>query len=203
MFTSEELCHPLVHSAHAPLSLVLVRHAEAAHTNDDPLGPPLTPLGRIQARQLARRLGHQTFTAIYVSDLHRARQTCDAIAARCNAPVTVTRDLREISDSHTPMSASYITPPPDSELEEERDAVKRFIKHVRNHHKPGELVLVVAHGNLLRALSMMLIHESMTSRFLLELFNTSVTVIDVWPKSKQVVLRLANCVRHLHPRQIT
>ncbi|PTT82881.1 histidine phosphatase family protein, partial [Pelomonas sp. HMWF004] len=64
--------------------LVLVRHGETAwnratriqgHTDI-----PLSELGLAQAQRLAGALADEPFSAIYASDLSRARQTAEALA---------------------------------------------------------------------------------------------------------------------------
>ena len=67
------------------LEVVFVRHGQplplderAAHERDD---PPLTALGRRQAQAAAALLGGEAVDALYSSDLARARQTADVLAA--------------------------------------------------------------------------------------------------------------------------
>jgi probable phosphoglycerate mutase len=57
---------------------------------------PLNGLGLQQALELAHKLDSQRFAAIYTSDLQRARQTADIVAARLGLPVRVDARLREI-----------------------------------------------------------------------------------------------------------
>jgi probable phosphoglycerate mutase len=57
---------------------------------------PLNETGRAQAGILAQQLQGQSFAAIYSSDLERARETAEIIAASVHLPVTVEPRLREI-----------------------------------------------------------------------------------------------------------
>ena len=58
---------------------------------------PLNESGRDQARALARQLQAYSFTVIYTSDLQRARETADIIAASLDLLVISDSRLREIN----------------------------------------------------------------------------------------------------------
>src|SRR5919204_5528893 len=80
--------------------LLLVRHGETdwnvqqrwqGHQD-----PPLNALGREQARALAEALAGEGIDAVYTSDLRRARETAEIVAARLGVEVRPLPDLREI-----------------------------------------------------------------------------------------------------------
>jgi probable phosphoglycerate mutase len=80
------------------MELVLVRHAQPAWLDgagavDD---PGLTDLGRVQADRASKVLAEETFDAMYVSPLRRARETADPIAARLGMDPTVETWLAEV-----------------------------------------------------------------------------------------------------------
>jgi broad specificity phosphatase PhoE len=58
---------------------------------------PLNQAGRAQADILARQLQGQSFAAIYSSNLKRAQETAEIIAASVHLPVTVEPRLTEIN----------------------------------------------------------------------------------------------------------
>jgi len=60
------------------------------------LDPPLTERGLQQAQSTAAQLAPLGFDAIYSSDLARARQTAEALAAEIGLPVQLDSRLREI-----------------------------------------------------------------------------------------------------------
>ena len=79
--------------------LILIRHGETAwnratriqgHTDI-----PLSPLGLVQAERLAAALADEPLAAIYSSDLSRARQTAETLAAAHGLPIQFDPALRE------------------------------------------------------------------------------------------------------------
>lgn len=81
------------------LSLWLIRHAQSTWNAERRVqgwaDPPLTDLGRWQARQVAARLADVPLQAIYTSTLARARETAEVIATSTGAVVHPDERLRE------------------------------------------------------------------------------------------------------------
>jgi broad specificity phosphatase PhoE len=82
-----------------PATIILARHGEAAYdepglTSDD--GGWLTDLGRKQAAALAQDLADRRVAAIWCSDMSRAVQTAEIVAASLGVPVRVRGGLREV-----------------------------------------------------------------------------------------------------------
>jgi probable phosphoglycerate mutase len=77
----------------------LVRHGQSewneARRVQGQQDPPLTPLGLSQAAGAAESLRDRPLTAVLSSDLARARQTAEPIAAAHGLPVVVDSRLRE------------------------------------------------------------------------------------------------------------
>jgi probable phosphoglycerate mutase len=84
----------------APTTILLVRHGETDWNRDQRVqgqsDPPLNELGREQSRELAATLAGERVDAIYASDLRRARETAEILAAELGLPVVVDPDLREL-----------------------------------------------------------------------------------------------------------
>ena len=80
--------------------LLLVRHGETDWNRDRRFqghaDPPLNEAGREQADALAAELAGERIELVYTSDLARARETAEIVAARLGAGVVALRDLREI-----------------------------------------------------------------------------------------------------------
>lgn len=82
------------------MRLVLVRHGATANNAErrftGQADVALSELGRRQAEALAAALADETFDLIVSSDLARARQTAELIAARHHARPRLDPDLREV-----------------------------------------------------------------------------------------------------------
>lgn len=86
-------------SIHRQTELVLIRHGETdwnrAHRIQGHRQIPLNALGLRQAQATAAGLAGESCTALYSSDLLRARQTADAVAAVTGLAVVEHAGLRE------------------------------------------------------------------------------------------------------------
>lgn len=126
--------------------------------------PPLNPVGRAQARALASRLRGHGFQALYTSDLLRARQTADALAAHAGLAPRLEPRLREMHHGawdgllvteiqarfpadwaawrHAPHAAR---PPGGETVTEVAERVAAALDDIARRHAGGH-VLVVSHG---------------------------------------------------------
>lgn len=87
------------------MNVYLVRHGQTAH-NRDGLGlgredAPLTPLGELQTRAVARRLAAEHVERVLSSPLGRARRMAEAIAAEHGLPVELRDELIEMDVGDT------------------------------------------------------------------------------------------------------
>jgi probable phosphoglycerate mutase len=80
--------------------LYLVRHAQSEGNRGDYQGPdgdpPLSEVGREQARRLAQRLARQRIDALYSSTMRRTLETAQAIAETTGLTVRMVEELREV-----------------------------------------------------------------------------------------------------------
>ncbi len=157
--------------------LWLVRHAESTGNRDNIIqgqeDRPLSPLGLRQSRALADRLfkAHRRtpFTAIYTSDLIRARETADAAALALSLKVICDRRLREIDVGTWGglTTAQIAERMPDEwaawqgrcptlrrgggeSYQDAHDRITPAINELAEQHA-GQRVLVVTHGGVMRA----------------------------------------------------
>src|SRR5581483_12433051 len=81
-------------------TLLLVRHGETDWNSErrwqGHADEPLNETGRAQAREVADELADRSIDAVYSSDLSRARETAEIIAARLGLSVTTDARLGEV-----------------------------------------------------------------------------------------------------------
>lgn len=125
---------------------------------------PLNETGRAQARALAEKLAGQSFDAAYASDLSRARETAETVAAALHLPVMLEKRLREIHQGEwegqlvDDIKARYadvwqqraidpasIRPPQGETVGEVAARVSAALEEISRAHPQGS-VLVVSHG---------------------------------------------------------
>ncbi len=150
-----------------PATLVVARHAKAAFVEDwfSDEGGSLTAEGRAQAHTLADSLTGRRIAAIYSSDLSRAVQTAEIVAAHLTVPVTACTSLREVfigSLLGTAFDVGHIDAVSDQWCEGTLDAAfdggesgtdvverhRRQLDEIADLHR-GETVLVVGHQTAL------------------------------------------------------
>lgn len=95
------------------MRLILIRHGQTQSNLDHLLdtghpGAPLTEAGLAQAETLVERLAHEPIEAVYSSDLTRARQTAEPLAASKGLSVTQHPGLREIFAGVDDMSDDWV-----------------------------------------------------------------------------------------------
>jgi 2,3-bisphosphoglycerate-dependent phosphoglycerate mutase len=161
--------------------LALVRHGQSAWNLENrftgEVDVNLTPLGRLEARVAGKKLSGIPFSKCFTSILERAEETLAIIleeTGHTDLPVIRDKALNErnygqlqgLNKAETAQKygdeqvliwrRSYSVRPPGGESLE--DTAARVIPYYKNKIEPllakGENILVVAHGNSLRALMM-------------------------------------------------
>jgi broad specificity phosphatase PhoE len=190
------------------LEIFLVRHGQVGDEYyPKEIGPRLSTLGQRQADRVAKRLAEESFHCIYSSDAKRAMDTAKAIRKfHSLTRYVTTKDIREIRGWHN--KRRMIDFPISGRLIGERRRVKRFCRQLIANHGPGEKVLIVAHGNLIRYVIAFLAGAKTRKSIPLQTQNTSVFILRYyWSKEalfcSRAVLSLANCVKHLSPDQVS
>jgi broad specificity phosphatase PhoE len=143
-------------------TLLLARHGETDWNRELRIqgssDVALNDLGHEQVRRLAGELADVHLDAIYASDLARARETAEAIAATHGLDIHLDERLRERSfGSWEGLSREDIAALPagshhDGESDDEvRNRVLAAVDDIARAH-PGQQVLVVSHGGALNTL---------------------------------------------------
>jgi serine/threonine-protein phosphatase PGAM5 len=126
--------------------LYFVRHGE--YSNDDASKGALTPLGRRQAGLIAQYFRGLPVASVRSSDLRRAKETADILAARLRARrVTRHRVLREMLPAKVPAMAI-----PSAKRAEGKRRLQQILRRFFRPARGVRHEVVVCHGNLIRAL---------------------------------------------------
>ena len=144
-------------------TILLARHGETDWNHEGRwqgwADPPLNDTGRAQARALAEQLEETPFDAVYASDLRRAFETAEIVAAPHGLAVVAEQGLREIDlGAWSGLTLSEIEERfpdgirPDGETRPEHARrVLAAVERIARAHE-GERILIVSHGGTFRAL---------------------------------------------------
>ncbi len=145
----------------------VARHGEAVYESDllSDAGGWLSPLGRDQAQALAERVAPERIARVWTSDMARAVQTGEIVAAALGADVVVRTGLREFGvgdaagttgdpDPFAETFAAWLGGDLTARIpggESGEDVVERYtavLDEIADAHR-GESVLVVSHGGVM------------------------------------------------------
>jgi alpha-ribazole phosphatase len=197
--------------------ILLVRHGiTKLHTGDRFWGKTdiaLNNAGIKQAGQLRNRLSQEKLSAIYSSPLSRARSTAEIIAAGHKVEVTPCEDIcecnfgyiegltyEEIKKLYPALAKELsdgkaVTFPGGETLEQLDRRVRSFLKRLIRH-KPGDTVLVVAHGGPIRLIICDLLGLGIEHWTQLRIDRASLSIVETYTGSN--ILSLLNDTSHLN-----
>lgn len=186
-----------------PLEITLVRHGQAGgEQRPGEVGSPLTRLGLRQADRVGKRLSAEEYDHIYSSDMARAFETAQAVIQHHpRTRFTVSKNIREIAGFHFSARASRKKDERER-VARETEAYKRFLRRLRKHG-PGERILLVIHGNLIRMLISVLAGVNPRKTIALMTNNTGVFKVQLFLDDGRQLVNLTNCVKHLAPSQVS
>jgi broad specificity phosphatase PhoE len=166
-----------------------------------------------QAEQLRDRLAMERIDFIYSSELKRAADTADIIAARHNLKIITCPELREVdfgrleglefNEIHRQfpevekmwLARDPALVYPDGEsLTDFENRVMTFEARLDNH-RANETILVIAHAGVLRTLICQLLGLEMKNHWSLRIDLASLSIIETYPEIN--MLCLLNDVSHL------
>ena len=185
---------------------------------------PLNETGRHQARELASRLTaeHLVTDVIVSSDLSRAAETAQIIAAAINAPVVYDpqwreRGLGELEGQVVGMEGIWLaamgehTPPGGESLTHFVQRIHTALCALGAQHPTAATILVVAHGGPLRNI-LQLLHDGILPMApgqnppeVVNIINCSVMELQCQIHDQSQLWRLirVNDTGHLHPVDTT
>lgn len=198
--------------------LYLVRHGETEWNSGGKFQGhsdiPLSVKGREQAVNLAERLKDIKIQAVYSSDLGRARETAEILAKPHQLDVHALSDLREInfgqwegltyqeiSEKYGEVCSQWFANPLITQIpggESLQDVVTRCSKtlHTIIREHPGETVVIVAHGGVIRTIVGTSLELDMNYFWKLRVDNVSLSIIEYHGLDK-AILELYNETCHL------
>lgn len=193
--------------------LVLIRHGQSQWNLENKftgwIDIPLSPKGEEEAREAGEKIKNFKFDKVYTSVLERAIKTYEIaaeVAGFKNLPVEKDKALNERmygdlqglnkDDMRKKFGAeqvhiwrrSFDVPPPNGESL--KNTAERVLPYWRSHIEPdlkaGKNILVVAHGNSLRALIMHL--DNLTGEEVVKLeIPTGIPILYEFDKGMKVV----------------
>ncbi len=196
-------------------TLLLVRHGETTWNVEGRVqgqqDAPLSERGKEQARLVAERLARATISAVYSSDLGRARATAEAVAAPHNLTPQFARALRERSfgvlegktmeEAGASQGLWFLTwqsdrlrnAPPDGEDQPAMcERVMKALRAIAGAH-PGETVAVVTHGGPIKSAVYDILSIPLSLWSLTWISNGSITTIKGTPEVFQVACLNDTC----------
>jgi len=166
-------------------------------------GIGLSARGRSEAEAAAERLAHAGIAAIYASPLDRAQQTAAIIAKRLELPVETNQELNELDfgewtgqtfdevrkHPRWPEWAAHRSisriPGGETMREVQRRVVEAMIE-MRERH-PDEAVLVVSHGDVIRAALVFALGMPLDFYGRIEVATASLSTVRIDPGGIRVI----------------
>ncbi len=197
--------------------LYLIRHGVTIWNNESKYqghsDVPLAESGRQQAQLAAAWLQKEKLAAVYASDLNRAFETAQIIAATHDLAVISIPALREmnfgvwegltfnqIKENYADLVEIWSTTPeklliPDGESFDQLKArAHRALMELVARH-PEENIVVVSHGGTIRTLICAVLDLPLNRIWQFRQDNTAVNIIDFY--GKKAILSLLNSTAHL------
>jgi len=184
------------------IKLILVRHGESIANKKgiyqgQTYDTGLTLRGKKQAEMLIEPLGKIIIDGIITSPLQRTRQTAEILSQKLKIPVTVDKEIVEIShgrwEGHSKKwvevnyprlvklwwkRPSRVQMPKGEDLDEVYRRVRKFLEQVANENF-GKSILVVGHDLIMRVIIGIVIGLPQDNIWNFRLDNGGVTILKV------------------------
>lgn len=201
----------------AMTKLILVRHGLTRWNHDfryqGHTDVPLAEEGRQQAEKVARRLSKELVDAVYASDLGRAAQTAQTIAAYHEQPVFLLPALREVNfglwegktyqevkQEHADVITDWFERPaemmiPQGEsFQQVKERAYAAVLEVVEKHKE-KTVVVVSHGGTIRTILCAALELHLNKLWCFKQDNTAVNILEF--HKDRALVSLVNDTHHL------
>ncbi|MGH2510412.1 MAG: histidine phosphatase family protein [Ktedonobacteraceae bacterium] len=197
--------------------IYLIRHGETLANREfryiGSRDDALSPVGEVQATQLAAALTALPIRAVYSSPLQRARHTAEAIAVPHQLTVQVTPELRECNFGaweglsraevvaqdatrlHTWEQDATMAPPDGESFAAMQQRVCTYIEQLAEKHAEQALALV-SHVGPIKVLLAAAIEAPLSASFRIFLDPATISVID-WQAGGHALVRLVNSHAHM------
>ncbi len=202
----------------APTRMLLLRHGQTELSVERRYSgrgnPPLTEVGRAQARAAAERIAAKgAIAAVVSSPLGRARETAEAAAGALGLPVTVHEGLTETDfgkwegltfgeaaerdpDLHRRWLSDTAVRPPQGESFDEVRARIEAVRDELTAAYAGSNILVVTHVTPIKTLLQLALDVGPSLLYRLHLDLASLSIAEFYPDGGSSV-RLVNDTSHL------
>lgn len=192
-------------------NIYLVRHGETAWNVKQKIQGhsdiPLNEKGEKQAELLGERFKEQRISAVYASDLLRAKKTAEAVARHHDVAVQTFFDLRErcfgelegkfsqdvFSDPRVERAAVFQQASGVESMEQLKQRMQLRLEWIAREHD-AEDVLVVSHGGAINAF-LSVVSNGEVGAGVTKLYNTAVSLLS--KREGQWQIDYVNDVRHL------
>jgi probable phosphoglycerate mutase len=200
------------------VELVLIRHGLPIRVENEPgtpADPPLSEVGREQARRVAAWLAPEGFDVVYSSPMRRAVETAEPLAELLGLEVTIDDELAELDRGHhfyVPVEELKATGDPryeqllkgelyaDVDVETWSKVAALAVQRVLEAH-PGQRIALFAHGGVINAyLSTLLGLDQM---FFFGPGYTSISRVKVGEYSDRLMIHSLNEQAHLRSTDVT
>ena len=197
--------------------IFLVRHGHTLWNGERKIqghsNVELAPEGIAQAELLAKNFPLEKVSAIYSSDLSRAKVTAEILAKKFNLPVQLEKNLREahwgdwegqklsnIEKSDPVNYERFFHNPEELQIKNaetfaqlQARAVSALKKIIAAH--PDENIIIVAHGAINRTILCHILEMPLKKMWTLSQFNTAVNIFRV--DDGNFMIQLINSTAHL------
>ena len=171
------------------MKIIFVRHGKTTEKGSN----WLIRRGRMQVKELAKKLKRFKVDKIYASDLSRAKQTAKIISNELKLPVTLTSSLREHRGKILKENKKYW----DKEEKDQFKELKSFLKEISKKPDKDEAILLVDHGNTNRLIISHFLKMGTKKLLFFSQKNSCINMIYWTEKFKNWRLEIMNDYSHL------